>query len=136
MRSYKTTSVGRFVGAVCVALTAGLTALNAGAQTPAEHATSPPLDPASVIDILDCVVYPEGKAEPTADCAGKVRTACGRTAHCSVPIGLALTDGRQIDGDARTWKKVRIHYRCGQQKHVEGPYIQDDHATVILSCGG
>jgi len=109
------------LGAVAVACTSHLVA-----QSPA---------PPPTIDIVECIVYPEGRATQTTDCAGKARAVCNGTPHCELPIGFALTDGRQIDGDARTWKKVRVRYRCGKVSHVNGPYNQSDHANMVLGCG-
>jgi hypothetical protein len=90
----------------------------------------------AVIEIVDCVVYPEGEPSRTVDCAAKARTACNGAATCELPIGLALTDGQQIDHDARTWKKVRVRYRCEKVEHINGPHNQDDHATMLLGCRG
>jgi hypothetical protein len=91
---------------------------------------------AVVIEIVECVVYPEDQPTRSVDCAAKARTVCNGATQCELPIGLALTDGRQIDSNARTWKKVRVRYRCDKAEHVNGPHTQDDHATMLLACAG
>jgi hypothetical protein len=101
----------------------------------AQSAPQPPSQ-APVIEIVDCVVYPEGEPSRTVDCAAKARPVCNGAASCELPIGLALTDGQQIDHDARTWKKVRVRYRCEKVEHINGPHNQDDHATMLLGCRG
>ena len=59
-----------------------------------------------------------------------------RTGSCELPIGLVLSDGRDIDGNSATWEKVRVTFRCGQIKRVNGPHDQNDHASALLACGG
>ena len=95
---------------------------------------SPP--PGPVIEIVECVVYPEGAPSKTVDCAAKARAACNGVARCELPIGLSLTDGEQIDHDPKTWKKVRLRYRCEKVEHINGPHNQDDHATMLIGCRG
>ncbi len=102
-----------------------LGALRVGAQAPA---------PAS-IEIVSCIVYSETNKKDSFDCSAKARAQCKAAASCELPIGMALTDGRNI-GDPQSWKKVRVQYRCGSFEHVNGPYNQDDHATMHLSCRG
>ena len=53
--------------------------------------------PSPVIEIVECVVYPEGAPSRTVDCAAKARAVCNGTAMCELPIGLSLTAGQQID---------------------------------------
>ena len=92
--------------------------------------------PSPVIEIVECVVYPEGAPSRTVDCAAKARAVCNGTAMCELPIGLSLTDGQQIDHDPKTWKKVRLRYRCEKVEHINGPHNQDDHATMLIGCRG
>jgi len=98
-------------------------------------AQSPPGHPPVMIQITQCVVYPEAQPTKTADCTAYVQQACKDVTSCEVQIGLALTGGRDLAGDPRSWKKVRIRYRCGDVPRVNGPYVQSEHATVRLSCG-
>jgi len=91
---------------------------------------------APTIEITECVVYSPLDQTMRFDCSAKARTLCGAGAHCEISIGLALTDGRELDGNPKNWKKVRIRYRCGQALHTSGPFDQDDHATMVLSCTG
>jgi hypothetical protein len=98
-------------------------------------AQSPPGHPAANIQVTECVVYPETEPSRTADCTAYVQKACRDVSSCEVKIGLALTGGRDLTGDPKSWKKVRIRYRCGEVPRVNGPYVQSEHATVRLSCG-
>jgi len=91
-------------------------------------------EPAPGIDVVECQVYAVEKPTTTQDCSGNLKKACGSANPCEVVIGLQLTDGRQIDGDARAWKKVRIRYRCGESTRTVGPYVQSEHATIRLVC--
>lgn len=105
----------------------------AHAQQPAPPA--PPV--AALIEILDCVVYSAADKTKRHDCTAKARELCrGAAGICELPIGLALTAGRDLDGDRKTWEKVRINFRCGQTQRVHGPHDQNDHATALLECRG
>jgi hypothetical protein len=104
--------------------------LGLSAEAPPQQLVQKP-----TIEIAECVVYREGMRTQSVDCTEKVRAACNGLVRCELPIGLGLTDGRQVDGDARTWKKVRVRYRCGKIEHVNGPHNQNDHATMLLGCG-
>jgi len=86
------------------------------------------------IRFVECQVYPVEKPVATFDCAGNIRKSCGTANPCDVVIGLELTDGRQIDGDAKAWKKVRVRYQCGSELKTVGPYVQSEHATIRLIC--
>ena len=86
------------------------------------------------LDFVECQVYPVENPTTTFDCVGNIRKSCGTANPCEVVIGLQLTDGRQIDGDAKAWKKVRVRYRCGSDLKTVGPYVQSEHATIRLIC--
>ena len=86
------------------------------------------------IDVVECQVYPVEKPTVTFDCADNLRKSCNASNTCDVVIGLALTNGRQIDDDPKAWKKVRVRYRCGPAVKVVGPYVQSEHATIRLNC--
>lgn len=91
--------------------------------------------PASAgIDFVECQVYAVEKPTTTFDCNSSIKKACGESNPCDVVIGLQLTEGRQIDGDAKAWKKVRVRYHCGDGTKVVGPYVQSEHATIRLIC--
>lgn len=98
-------------------------------------AQSPPEHPPAMIRVTECLVYPEAQPTRTADCTAYVQKVCRDMTTCELQIGLALTEGRDLDGDPRSWKKVRIRYRCGDVPRVNGPYVQSEHATIRLSCG-
>jgi hypothetical protein len=115
------------IAVVCAGVVTVVSVARLPAQSPAAH---PPVP----IEITECVVYPEAAPDKTVDCAEVVRTACKAMSACDIRIGLALTGGRQIDGDERAWKKVRLRYRCADIAKVNGPYVQSEHATVHLSC--
>ena len=117
------------IGIIGVAMLGGAFGLRAQSAPPAAP-------PGPVIEIVECVVYPEGEPSRTVDCAAKARAACNGAAACELPIGLSLTDGQQIDHDAKTWKKVRLRYRCEKVEHINGPHNQDDHATMLIGCRG
>jgi hypothetical protein len=97
-------------------------------------AAEPPAGETAGIDVVECLVYPVEKPTVTFDCTDNLRKLCFTSRPCDVVIGLALTDGRQIDGNAQAWKKVRVRYRCGAAVQVVGPYEQSEHATIRLSC--
>lgn len=101
---------------------------DASAAAPASPATP---------EITGCVVYSESDRSKQRDCLAQARASCAsQAATCELPIGLGLTNNEPIDGDAKAWKKVLVHYRCNQIQRVNGPHIQDDHATMIISCIG
>jgi hypothetical protein len=106
----------------------GYPAANAPAQQ--RGGASPP-----VVRIVACVVYPEGDPKQRVDCTQQANATCGGRPVCELPIGLALTGGREL-GDAHTWKKVRVRYRCGDVEKVDGPHNQSEHATMLLRCIG
>lgn len=118
-------SCGIRVAAVAAALSIGLRLM------PTVHAATGEV---AGLDFAECQVYAVDKPAVTFDCIGNIRKACGTANPCDVVIGLALTDGRQIDGDSKAWKKVRVRYHCGSKVKVVGPYVQSEHATIRLVC--
>jgi hypothetical protein len=110
------------------ALTVGF-AVIAAAGEPAKGPPTP--------EITQCVVYADSNQSKQRDCLSQARASCAaQSPTCELSIGLALTDNEQIDGDPKSWKKVVVHYRCNQSQRTNGPHIQDDHATMIISCLG
>jgi hypothetical protein len=89
------------------------------------------------LEITECLVYSPTDETRRHDCTAKARELCsGGTGSCELPIGLVLSDGRDLDGNSATWEKVRVTFRCGQIKRVNGPHDQNDHASALLACGG
>lgn len=86
------------------------------------------------IDLRECVIYSAKEPAKRFDCLDRAREICNGKSLCELPIGLALSDGRDID--PRSGKKVRIRLRCGRRALVQGPHDQDEHATMILACPG
>ncbi len=89
------------------------------------------------LEITECVVYSATDTTRRHDCTEKARELCrDNKGSCELPIGLVLSDGRDIDGNSATWEKVRVAFRCGQVKRINGPHDQNDHASALLACGG
>lgn len=90
------------------------------------------------LQIAECSVYSEAAPSRTYDCTAKAQERCGKgqSQQCELPIGLSLTDGRDIDGNKATWEKVRVRYKCGSAVRINGPHHQNEHASIILSCLG
>lgn len=114
-----------------VGTVAAVVSLLIGSFIPAVHAAT---GEGGALDFAECQVYAVDKPSVTFDCVGNIRKACGSANPCDVVIGLALTDGQQIDGDSKAWKKVRVRYHCGSKMKVVGPYVQSEHATIRLVC--
>jgi hypothetical protein len=100
--------------------------------------TKPVRAPGAQLEIAECVVFSERDSAKRFDCTAKAREVCaaGPAGNCALPIGLALSGGRDLDGNKDTWEKVRVKYRCGRTERINGPHHQNDHATVLLACGG
>lgn len=92
----------------------------------------------AALQVAECSVYSEGAPSRTYDCTATAQDQCAKSQsqQCELPIGLSLTDGRDIDGNKATWEKVRVRYRCGAEVRTNGPHHQNDHASIILSCLG
>ncbi|MEP7246650.1 MAG: hypothetical protein ABI885_23630 [Gammaproteobacteria bacterium] len=90
------------------------------------------------LEIVECLVFSETDQTKRFDCTVKARELCasGPARRCALPIGLVLSGGRDLDGNRDTWEKVRVNYRCGKVVHTNGPHHQNDHATMLLACGG
>lgn len=114
-------------------LALGYSSITAAADGARAAAPASPATP----EITGCVVYSESDRTKQRDCLAQARASCAsQAATCELPIGLGLTNNESMDGDAKAWKKVLVHYRCNQSQRVNGPHIQDDHATMIISCIG
>jgi hypothetical protein len=110
-------------------------AISLRAEEPSAPAQARPASAPPVVQIVECMVYPEGAPQQKVDCTQRANAVCAGHSVCELPIGLDLTGGRQL-GEARTWKKVRVRYRCGELDKVNGPHNQSDHATMLLGCVG
>ena len=90
------------------------------------------------LSITGCSVFSDRDKNLRHDCTAKAKSLCSSAApnRCELPIGLALTDGRDLDGDPNTWEKVVVRYRCGTADRVNGPHDQNDHASMVLECRG
>jgi len=121
----------------CIPTLGGLCAfLLVSTARPAESGPGGPSQ-AATPEITACVVYSDTDKSKQRDCLAQARASCsGKASTCELPIGLGLTNNEQLDGNAKSWKKVLVHYRCNQTERVNGPHIQDDHATMIISCAG
>lgn len=95
---------------------------------------------AARIRLISCVVTSARDAGPRYDCMSEARSelaACNNATFCEIPIGVNLTNGKDIDpGTGFLGKRVTIAYSCGTYSMQGGPYEQDDHATVVLDCNG
>jgi hypothetical protein len=121
------------------ALVALTSFIGASVACAADEPTAPaaPSSQVPAPEIMQCVVYSDSDKSKQRDCLAQARSICVQKAPtCELPIGLGLTNNEQIDGDAKSWKKVLVKYRCNQAERVNGPHIQDDHATMVLSCLG
>ena len=86
------------------------------------------------IRISACSVYSTRDESRKVDCTAVAAKACDGQAICDLPIGVNLTDGRDID--SRSFKKAKVTYVCGQLVRTRGPYPQNDNATLTLTCTG
>jgi hypothetical protein len=101
------------------------------------QAQQPAVPPTLKVEVLECLVYSSVDASKRHDCTAKAREVCnGVGATCELPIGLALSDGKDLDGNAKTWEKVRVTFQCGPLKRVSGPHDQNEHAVAVLACRG
>jgi hypothetical protein len=120
----------KFIATLLPVLACGYPSLTAADPAPVGAQASP-----AKPEITGCVVYSESDRSKKRDCLAQARASCAaQAATCELPIGLGLTNNEQIDGDAKSWKKVLVEYRCNQAQLVNGPHTQDDHATMIIGC--
>ncbi|HVW67587.1 MAG TPA: hypothetical protein VHB68_01375 [Steroidobacteraceae bacterium] len=114
---------------------AGIAVLTLSAQlVPTAHSQTGA--PPPVIEIQECRVYPPGNPHSGIDCTRAAKAACEGKPACEFPIGSRLSGHPDADSEPFSWKKVRVRFRCGKLQHVSGPFDQDDHATMQLSCFG
>lgn len=123
-------------GPATVSLPVAVATFMLAAVAHGQYSGRQPADAAG-LEITECVVYRDFEAARRHDCTAKAKELCSNSARsCELPIGLALSGGRDIDGNPQTWEKVRVRYRCGGQQRINGPHHQNDHASMILSCLG
>ena len=91
------------------------------------------------VKITSCVVASVRDKTIHHDCTSEAAKVCDRTSRCELPIGLNLTEGRDIDPVGapmvrRLSKVVIVEFKCGKSAEKRGPNPQDDNATLILAC--
>lgn len=91
------------------------------------------------IKVTSCVVFSVRDNSIRQDCTSKASTLCDGSQYCELPIGLNLTDGRDIDPVGvpmvrRLGKNVDVEFQCGKTTEKRGPNPQNNNATLILSC--
>lgn len=92
-------------------------------------------DPATTgIHITLCSVYSEQAYALQSDCTDQAAHLCSGLDFCELPIGLNLTDGKDIDNNEASWELVRVEYACAGKPRFNGPHYQNDHATMSLFC--
>jgi hypothetical protein len=100
------------------------------AVTPAAIAQQP----GGGVRIEKCAVYSELDKSKVFDCAENARAACPEAAICELPIGMNLTNGRDLDDNEQTWELVKVEFSCGTRIKFNGPHYQNNHATMTLAC--
>ena len=91
------------------------------------------------IKVTACVVSSVRDKSIHQDCTSKASKLCDGTQYCELPIGVNLTDGRDIDPVGvpmvrRLGKVVDVEFQCGKTTEKRGPNPQNNNATLILSC--
>ena len=100
------------------------------ATVPAAHADTT----TKGIQITQCTVYSERDKSIRYDCTEPAAKACSGLNFCELPIGMNLTDGKDLDNNKKTWELVKVDYSCSGKPSYNGPHYQNDHATMSLSC--
>ena len=128
----------RIISLALTVLATCVTAALAGAPAASAQTSAQPTPQAPSVSITECTVFSESDANIRHDCTAVAKGLCAKAAanRCELPIGLVLTDGRDLDGNADTWEKVLVRYRCGSADRINGPHHQNDHASMILECRG
>ena len=86
------------------------------------------------IQITQCKVYSDRDSSLQHDCLEHAAKACNGKDSCELPIGMNLSDGKDLDNNDKTWERVKVEYSCAGKPHINGPHYQNDHATMSLSC--
>jgi hypothetical protein len=91
------------------------------------------------IKVTSCVVSSVRDKSIQQDCTSKASKACDGTPSCELPIGLNLTDGKDIDPVGvpmarRLGKVVVVQCQCGKTIEKRGPNPQNNNATLVLAC--
>lgn len=91
------------------------------------------------LKISSCIVASVRDKTIHQDCTSEAAKVCDGTARCELPIGLNLTDGKDIDPVGapmvrRLGKVVIVEFKCGKSAERRGPNPQDDNATLVLAC--
>jgi hypothetical protein len=89
------------------------------------------------VKVISCLVYSTVDAQIKYDCTAVASGSCNGKSVCKLPIGYNLTAGKDIDAKGGfLGKMVKVTYACGGVSGQVGPYQQDNHATLDLTCGG
>lgn len=99
-------------------------------SSPVVHAQEAPQG----LEITSCTVFFEQDKNLTHDCGGEARKICAGPGTCELPIGLNLTQGKDLDGNPDTWELVTVKFSCRGTARMNGPHYQNDHATMTLAC--
>jgi len=91
------------------------------------------------IKVTSCVVSSVRDKSIQQDCTANASKFCDGVPRCELPIGLNLTDGRDIDPVGvptvrRLGKVVVVEFQCGKTTERRGPNPQNNNATLILAC--
>lgn len=123
----------RFTLSALTALLVGVAAVQAQDAFVQNHG------PTLNIKVTSCVVSSVRDKWIHHDCTGEASKSCDGTPRCELPIGLNLTDGRDIDPVGvpmvrRLGKVVTVEFQCGDTTERRGPNPQNDNATLLLAC--
>jgi len=91
------------------------------------------------IKVTSCIVSSVRDKSIQQDCTSEASKACDGMPRCELPIGLNLTDGKDIDPVGvpmarRLGKVVIVEFACGKAIEKRGPNPQNNNATLILAC--
>ena len=92
-----------------------------------------------IIKVTACTVASVRDKSIHQDCTGTASKVCDGNQRCELPIGLNLTDGKDIDPvglpmTRRLGKVVIVEFQCGKTTQKRGPNPQNNNATLILAC--
>jgi hypothetical protein len=91
------------------------------------------------IKVTACMVSSVRDKSIHQDCTNEASKSCNGKPRCELPIGLNLTEGKDIDpvgvpSVRRLGKMVTVQFQCGKAIEKRGPNPQNDNATLILAC--
>ena len=86
------------------------------------------------MQIVGCVVYATKGSQKSVDCLAQAKKICGEAKSCELPIDASLSNETAVD--LKTWNMVEVSLMCDKEPRTRGPYPQNDHATMTLTCMG